>query len=71
MTFFATSSIKRKLTSVIMLTSCIALLLACGAFVIYERFSFRDDLVSQMSALANVTGKTCQANLSFDKPEQA
>src|SRR5438128_10977605 len=71
MTLFAHSSIQRKLTSIIMLTSCIALLLACGAFVIYERSSFRTDLVSQMSTIADITGRNCAATLSFDKPEDA
>ena len=71
MTLFAHSSIKRKLTSIIMLTSCIALLLACSAFVIYERSSFRKDLVSQMSTLAEITAKNCAAFLTFDKPEDA
>src|SRR2546423_15393269 len=71
MTLFAHSSIQRKLTSIIMLTSCIALLLACTAFVIYERSSFRNDLVTQMSTLADITGKNCFAALSFDNPEDA
>ena len=71
MTLFAHSSIKRKLTSIIMLTSCIALLLACSAFVIYERSSFRNDLVSQMSTLAEITAKNCAATLTFDRPENA
>jgi signal transduction histidine kinase/CheY-like chemotaxis protein len=71
MTRFHQSSIKRKLTSVIMVTSCVALLLACSAFLIYEWSSFRNDMVSQMSLLADVTAKNCQVFLSFDTPEDA
>ena len=71
MTPFRQSSIKRKLTSIIMLTSSIALLLACGAFVIYELFTFRGTLVSQLRGVARMTGKNCAAYLSFDKPGDA
>src|SRR2546422_454386 len=71
MTPFRQSSIKRKLTSIIMLTSCIALLLACGAFVIYELFTFRGTLVSQMRTVARMTGKNCAATLHFDNPKNA
>jgi len=71
MTRFQHSSIKRKLTSIIMLTSCIALLLACCAFLIYERSSFRSDLVLQMSTLAEIAVKESTATLTFDRPEDA
>jgi hypothetical protein len=54
---FHQSSIKRKLTSVIMVTSCVALLLACSAFLIYEWSSLRNDMASQMSTLAEITQK--------------
>src|SRR5213593_4956779 len=71
MKLFQQSSIKRKLTAIIMLTSCVALLLACAAFLLYERASFRSDLVSQMSTLAEITGKNCDAYLNLDRPEAA
>src|SRR5207245_3567807 len=71
MTPFKQSSITRKLTSIIMLTSCIALLLACAAFVIHELFSFRSSLVSHMSMLAEITGTNCAAALSFNNPKDA
>ena len=71
MKLFQQSSIKRKLTAIIMLTSCVALLLACAAFLLYERASFRADLVSQMSTLVDITGKNCAASLNFDRPEDA
>jgi signal transduction histidine kinase/DNA-binding response OmpR family regulator len=68
---FRQSSIKRKLTSIIMLTSCIALLLACAAFVIQELFTFRNNLVSHISTLAEITGTNCAAALSFNNPKDA
>jgi len=71
MIFFRNLSIKRKITSVVMLTSCIALLLACAAFVGYELLTFRATMVSEMSALAGITGKNCEVPVSFDRPEEA
>src|SRR6266568_3635308 len=68
---FRNLSIKRKITSVVMLTSCIALLLACAAFVAYELFTFRSNLVSEMSTLADLTGKRCAVGLSFNNPGMA
>jgi signal transduction histidine kinase/CheY-like chemotaxis protein len=68
---FRNLSIKRKITSVVMLTSCIALLLACAAFVGYELLTFRATMVSEMSTLAGITGKNCEVSVSFDHPEEA
>jgi signal transduction histidine kinase/CheY-like chemotaxis protein len=68
---FHKSSIKRKLTSVIMVTSCVALLLACSAFLVYEWSAFRSDMVSQMSTLADITGKNCVFYFDFDRPDEA
>src|SRR5437870_12574518 len=71
MTPFKQSSIKRKLTSIIMLTSCIALLLACAAFVIHELSSFRSNLVSHMSTLDEIVANNCDATLNLDRREDA
>src|SRR2546422_138811 len=71
MSFFKNLSLQRKLTAIIMLTSCIALLLACAAFVGYELFTFRSNLVSEMSTLADITGKRCTVALSFNAPGMA
>ena len=71
MKFFKDLSIKRKMTWIIMLTSCIALLLACAAFVTYELFTFRSNLVQELTTLAEVTGRGCTAALSFNAPGMA
>src|SRR3989442_9789900 len=68
---FKNISIKSKLTVIIMLTSCIALLLACAAFVAYELFTFRHNLVLELSTLGQITGKNCAAAVSFNRPEDA
>src|SRR5690242_19531555 len=46
--------IKRKLTSVIMLTSTIVLLVTCAAFATYEVITFRTAMIESLSTLARV-----------------
>src|SRR6266478_6423748 len=71
MTLFKNLSIKSKMTLIIMLTSCIALLLACIAFVAYELVTFRGNLAEDVSTLAEITGKNCAAAVSFNRPDDA
>jgi signal transduction histidine kinase/CheY-like chemotaxis protein len=71
MTSFRNLSLKIKMTLIITLTSCAALLLACAVFVAYERFSFRNNLVLELTTLAEITGKNCAAALSFNRPDNA
>jgi signal transduction histidine kinase/CheY-like chemotaxis protein/HAMP domain-containing protein len=49
----------------LMLTSGVALLLACGAFVAYERYSFRRALTQQIESLAMIVGNASTAALEF------
>jgi signal transduction histidine kinase/CheY-like chemotaxis protein len=67
---FRNVSIKSKMTFIIMLTSCITLLLACAAFVAQELLTFRGNLVSELSTLADITGKNCIGAIKFDDPER-
>jgi two-component system, sensor histidine kinase len=67
----ADQPIKRKLTLITMLTSGVALLLACGSFVAYELFAFRHDMVDDSSSLAAIIGQNSAAALSFDDPDSA
>ena len=60
-------SVKRKLTSVIMLTSSVALLAACGAFVGYELLTYRKTMVQELSTLAEITGRNCAAAVDLDR----
>src|SRR6185369_10564283 len=68
MTSFKNLSIKSKLTWVSMLTSCVALLIACTAFVTYELFRSRQAMVLELSTLADVIGKSSALSLKFDMP---
>ena len=65
MSFFQNLSIKNKMTSVIMFTSCIALILACATFIGYELLTFRQATILYVSTLAKITGKNCAIPLTF------
>jgi len=60
------ASIKRKLTFVILCTSVLGLSLACMAFEIYERMSFRTSMVSRLAEDADSLGLATAASLAFD-----
>jgi two-component sensor histidine kinase len=64
-------SIRRKMLAVIMLTSSVALLLACGTFAAYDWLSTRESLVQRLTTMADVVGANCTAALVFDNPEDA
>ncbi len=64
MTSFKNLSIKSKLTCITMLTSFVALLIACAAFVTYELFAFKEALVLERSTLADFIGKYSRSSLS-------
>lgn len=64
-------SIRHKMLAIIMLTSSISLLLACGTFAAYDWFSTRQSLVQRVSTMADVVGGNCTAALLFDNAEDA
>jgi len=59
-------SIRRKLTLLMMLTSVVALLLACGSFLTYDVATFRRKLALELTVLADVIGSNSTAALTFD-----
>lgn len=61
-------SIRQKLTWIIMLTSSAALLLACGAFAVYELLSFRRSMTCELMSMADVIGANSTAALEFNDP---
>jgi signal transduction histidine kinase/DNA-binding response OmpR family regulator/HPt (histidine-containing phosphotransfer) domain-containing protein len=68
---FRDLSIKRKLQLIIMLTAGAALLVACGAFLAYDRMVFRSDMRNDLSILAEIVGSNSTAALSFNDPKSA
>jgi len=68
---FKNTSIQRKQTLIIMLTSSVALLLACAAFVIYDVVNFRRELAGGVSVLAEAIGNNCAAAIDYNDPKTA
>ena len=71
MQFLQNTSIKGKQTLIVMLTSSVALLLACAAFSFYEVMTFRAAMVQNISILAEVIGNNSSAALDFSDPKAA
>src|SRR5207253_4156047 len=65
------SSIKRKLTLIIMGASTVALLLVSAGFVTYELLTFRQKMVRDLSTLADIIGNRSTAALAFENKEDA
>ena len=64
-------SIQRKQMLVIMLTSTVALLLACTGFVTYEMAAFRREMTGNLSTLAQVIGNNSSGALDFNDQKAA
>jgi len=63
--WLASSTIKRKLTLIIMLTCCVALVLACAAILFFEIAGTRQILKHNTQVMADVIGANSSAALSF------
>jgi PAS domain S-box-containing protein len=64
-------SIRHKQMILIMLTSTVALLLACAAFMAFDAVAFRRELVAKVSSLSEVVGNNTTAALDFNDPVAA
>src|SRR5687767_7597570 len=64
-------SLQSKQTTVIMVVSVIALLLACSAFVVTEVITFRKEIVRNLGTLAEMIGNASSAGLEFNDPKAA
>ena len=58
-------SIRRRQTLVIMLTSCVSLLLACGGFVVNEVINFRQSVLDNVTTVADIVANNSTAALQF------
>ncbi|MPZ76740.1 MAG: HAMP domain-containing protein [Deltaproteobacteria bacterium] len=68
---FRNLPIKHKLTLLSVLASCSALILACGAFVAYDGWSFRQAMLQTISTEAHIVGANSAASLLFGDPRSA
>ena len=66
MCFLRDIPIKRKLTWITMLSSCVALLLACVIFVTYEQITLRHTMSRDFSVLADVIDDNVAPGLTFN-----
>lgn len=64
--FLGKLSIRRKLTTIIMVICLVALFLAGIAFVAYDQITFRQRMVEKLTNLAEMIGLNSMAALSFD-----
>jgi len=71
MSFFDNLSIRRKLTLIIMITTCMALLLASILFLAFDLYSFRKSQVRNLETLAQVVGSNSTAALTFEDADSA
>jgi two-component system sensor histidine kinase/response regulator len=58
-------SIQRKLQITTLVTVAVALILCCAAFAVYDVLVFRNSLVRDLQALAEIVGSNSTAALSF------
>jgi signal transduction histidine kinase len=65
------SSISRKVIGIIMLTTCIALLIASGSFVFYEMRAFQKTSERELSTIAQLISETSGPALTFDDAKAA
>jgi len=54
-----------------MLVSCVALVLACTSFFVYDLITFRNEIVEGLSILADIIGSNSTAALMFNDPDSA
>lgn len=65
------SPIARKLTLMNILVSGAALLAACMAFFAYDQYTFREELIRNLSAEADIIGSNSISALTFNDPQTA
>ncbi len=64
-------SISSKLLRMNVVVATIALVLACTSFVLYDAYSFRQNLVHRLAAEAEIIGSNSVSALTFDDAESA
>src|SRR5450755_2259317 len=68
---FRNISIRRKLIGISMLTSMMAVLLACATFVAYESVTYRTRMGRHFSIIAQIVARTSTAALELEDGKAA
>ncbi|MGH9713455.1 MAG: response regulator [Candidatus Acidiferrales bacterium] len=71
MQFHRETSIRQKLTRIVMLTCGIAILAACSVFAAYDVTTYRRTMASDLSTVAEIVGGNTAVALTFNDPESA
>jgi len=66
MSSFRDLSIRLKLTLIVMITTCTAILLACGAFFAFDIHTLRQSRMHDLETLAEVLGSNSTAAVTFN-----
>src|SRR2546425_11142167 len=69
--FLKDAPIRRRLMTIILLTSGAVLLLTCASFFAYEFLTFRHTTVGNLSTLGEIVANNSTASLAFANPEDA
>lgn len=68
---FRDLSIKRKLTSIMMLISIVALLLSCASFIVYDQIFSRRAMVQELDSVADIIVSNSTAAITFNDQDSA
>ena len=71
MSFLRNTTIRRKLTLIIMAVSITVLLLASAAYIAYEQNAMRQELVNNITLNAKIIASNCGAAIAFDDTDDA
>lgn len=68
---FSRMSIRKKMILIVMLVTSTVMLLAQGTLIVYEWYSMRQRMVTDLSVLATMVSDNCKGALSFNEPRDA
>ena len=71
MVFLRATSIKRKLTLLVMLTTTVALLVAAAQFIINDVRDYNRRVVADLDILGRIIGENCTSAIEFDDSKAA
>jgi two-component system, sensor histidine kinase and response regulator len=65
------TSIRRRLTNIVLTTCAVAILMACFIFAVYDLAAFRRDMAADLATVAQITGSNSTAALTFGDAKAA
>jgi two-component system, sensor histidine kinase and response regulator len=65
------TSIRQRLTRIVLITCAVAVSMACAIFAIYDVASFRRDMATDLGMVSEITASNCTAALTFSDAKSA